>query len=286
MEIVINNLSKTYRKVEALKHVSLSIPTGMFGLLGPNGAGKTTLIRILATLLKPSSGSVQIGEYRLDNRAEKWKIRETLGYLPQEIQMYRNLSAREFLQFVAALKKVTPAARKAEVEQALEITNLSDVARRSIRTFSGGMKRRLGIAQALIGNPRLLIIDEPTVGLDPQERVKFRNLLVELARDKTVLLSTHIIEDVAQTCPALAVIRKGEIVYSGSALKLIQKADGKVWEFLLETPASMDGVIVVSSTATAEGNRYRVLAEKQPHPGAAQIAPSMEDAYLWLLNSS
>ena len=170
---------------------------GMFGLLGPNGAGKTTLMRVLATLLQPTSGAAYVGDWKVDDRNQKWKIRAQLGYLPQEIQMYDNLSAREFLAFVAALKRIPTEERGQQIGKMLELTGLSDAAGRKIRAYSGGMKRRLGVAQALIGNPKVLIVDEPTAGLDPQERVRFRNLLVELARERLVLLSSHITEDVA-----------------------------------------------------------------------------------------
>lgn len=287
MEIIIEDLSKVYRGgIDALKNVSFSIPPGMFGLLGPNGAGKTTLIRILATLLKPTRGEVKIGEYRLSNSNDQWKVREMLGYLPQELQMYRTLSANEFLSLIAAFKNVEPREkRQQQVEYVLEVTNLQDVARRHIRTFSGGMKRRLGIAQALLGNPQLLIVDEPTVGLDPQERVKLRNLLVELAQDRTVLLSTHIIEDVEHTCSQIAVINKGEVMYSGSSLNLIQQAENKVWEFITTEPFIPNQATLISSASIAEGTRYRVLASEPPHPAATQTPPSMEDAYLWLLNN-
>ncbi|HMA37383.1 MAG TPA: ABC transporter ATP-binding protein, partial [Chloroflexia bacterium] len=202
MNVSIKQLRKIYGgKVHALDGIDLQIGPGMFGLLGPNGAGKTTLMRILAGILQPTSGTIQIGPYDGTTAGGRAAIKRILGYLPQELGVYPDLSAREFLDYIAILKGLDdPRARQARVAALLETVGLASVAARKLKTFSGGMKRRVGIAQALLAEPQLLIVDEPTAGLDPEERIRFRNLLGDLAGDRTVLLSTHIVEDVAQTC--------------------------------------------------------------------------------------
>lgn len=282
MEIVVRNLNKVYQgKITALQQINITIGTGMFGLLGPNGAGKTTFMRILATLIQPSSGSVVIGGYHMERPDDKWAIRALLGYLPQELALYGDLSAYEFLEFVAALKKIPLQQRATQIQEVLEVTGLSEVARRRLKTYSGGMKRRVGVAQALLGNPALLIVDEPTVGLDPQERVRFRNMLTRLASDRTVILSTHIIEDVAQTCSQLAVLHRGSLLFSGAVHDLVQAAQGKVWEIAAANYSPGPELMLVSSIQLPEGIRYRVLADTKPHPAAQSVTPSLEDAYLW-----
>lgn len=291
MNITVDDLTKVYRSrfyrthTVALHHLSLTIEMGMFGLLGPNGAGKTTLMRVLATLLQPTSGAAYVGDWKVDDRHQKWNIRAQLGYLPQEIQMYDNLSAREFLAFVAALKRVPAEERGRQIGEMLELTGLSDAADRKIRAYSGGMKRRLGVAQALIGNPKVLIVDEPTAGLDPQERVRFRNLLVELSRERLVLLSSHITEDIAQTCSRLAVLAHGQLRFNGSIQTLLQATAGRVWEFTTVDRAGQEreDLRVVAITHTEEGTQYRVLAEEKPTVDADPASPTVEDAYLWLI---
>ena len=291
MDIRIENLTKVYHsrflrtRTVALNHLFLTIEMGMFGLLGPNGAGKTTLMRVLATLLQPTSGTVYVGGWRVDDPNEKWCIRAQLGYLPQELQMYDNLSAREFLAFVAGLKRVPAEEHGHQIGRMLELTGLSDVAGRLIRTYSGGMKRRLGVAQALIGNPKVVIVDEPTAGLDPQERVRFRNLLVELARERLVLLSSHITEDIAQTCSRLAVLDHGQLRFHGSIQTLLQTTTGRVWEFTTADQSIQErkDMSVVAITHTEQGTHYRVLAEEKPAANAVPASPTVEDAYLWLI---
>lgn len=294
MNIRTDDLTKVYRsrlygrQTLALDHLSLTIEMGMFGLLGPNGAGKTTLMRVLATLLQPTSGAAYVNDWKVDDAREKWNIRAQLGYLPQEIQMYDNLSAREFLSFVAALKRVPAAERRAQVEEMLELTGLTDVAARKIRAYSGGMKRRLGVAQALMGHPRLLIVDEPTAGLDPHERVRFRNLLVELSQERLVMLSSHITEDIAHTCSRLAVLNQGQLRFDGSIQVLLQQATGRVWEFTTADHLiqEREDVKVVSITHIEQGTHYRVLAAEKPMADALPVTPTVEDAYLWLIQSS
>src|SRR5579872_2937137 len=211
MKIEIGNLNKVYRGgVRALEGINLSIPGGMYGLLGPNGAGKTTLMRILAGILRPSSGRLCIGGYDYETEKGRVEVKRLLGYLPQEMGVYPDLNAREFLDYVAILKGMDDRrARSRRVDELLEIVSLTAVARRKLKTFSGGMKRRVGIAQALLNDPRLLIVDEPTAGLDPEERIRFRNVLADAAAERTVILSTHILEDIAQTCQRMAVLHEG-----------------------------------------------------------------------------
>ena len=202
--------------------------------------------------------------------------------------MYDNLSAREFLSFVAALKRVPAAERRAQVEEMLELTGLTDVAARKIRAYSGGMKRRLGVAQALMGHPRLLIVDEPTAGLDPHERVRFRNLLVELSQERLVMLSSHITEDIAHTCSRLAILNQGQLRFDGSIQMLLQQATGRVWEFTTADHLiqEREDVKVVSITHIEQGTHYRVLAAEKPMADALPVPPTVEDAYLWLIQSS
>ena len=218
MEVKIEGLTKVYgRKVQALDGVDLEMPTGMFGLLGPNGAGKTTLMRILAGILNPTSGTVRVGDHDMATEAGRTAVKRVLGYLPQDLGLYPDLSAHEFLDYVGILKGLEDRkARRLRVGELLEMVGLSDVAKRKLKGFSGGMKRRVGIAQALLNDPRLLIVDEPTAGLDPEERIRFRNLLSDLAGERTVLLSTHIVEDVAQTSRDLAVMASGRVVFRGA----------------------------------------------------------------------
>ncbi len=212
MDVTISQLTKVYGgKVRALDGIDLRIQSGMFGLLGPNGAGKTTLMRILAGILHPTSGTVRIGGQECRTERERTALKRVLGYLPQELGVYPDLTAFQFLDYIGILKGMDDGkARTQRVAELLEIVGLSEVARRRLKMFSGGMKRRVGIAQALLNDPRLLIVDEPTAGLDPEERIRFRNLLSELAGDRTVLLSTHIVEDIAQTCQRLAVMTAGK----------------------------------------------------------------------------
>ena len=232
--IEITNLMKTYgaggRAVTALNGIDLAIGEGMFGLLGPNGAGKTTLMRILAGIVNPSQGHATVLGQDLSSEAGKLAVKTVLGYLPQELGVYPDLTARQFVDYMAILKGVSdPGARKQRVSEKLELVGLTSVADRKLKGFSGGMKRRVGIAQALVNDPRILIVDEPTAGLDPEERIRFRNLLVGLAADRVVILSTHIVEDIGQTCRDMAVLSKGKILFRGSPLDLTRAAEGREW---------------------------------------------------------
>ncbi len=284
--ITITNLTKTYPgNVQALRGIDLEIGTGMFGLLGPNGAGKTTLMRILAGILRPTAGEAQVLGHNLNTPAGKQHIKSALGYLPQELGLYPNLTAREFLDYIAILKGINDGqTRKTQIAELLELVRLSDTADRRLKTFSGGMKRRVGIAQALLGEPQLIIVDEPTAGLDPEERVRFRNLLVDTAARCTVILSTHIVEDISQSCNDLAVLNKGRVRFRGSPRELITQARGHVWTIKAANGERPDsGLTLVSSLQLHDGVQYRVLGEPGEGYDAAPVEPSLEDGYMWLM---
>ncbi len=287
MDIEITGLEKTYRggrnKIAALDGVDLSIPTGMYGLLGANGAGKTTLMRILAGVLPATAGSVRIGAHDLATRAGRTAVKRSLGYLPQELGVYPDLTAREFLDYIALLKGVEARRqRRDKTGELLELVGLSEVAGRKLKGFSGGLKRRVGIAQALLAEPALLIVDEPTAGLDPQERIRFRSLLAGLAAERTVLLSTHIVDDIAQTCSRLAVLAAGRVVFAGATEELTGTARGKVWTLLTGGEAPATG-IVAGALQQPGGVAYRIVADTPPHPGATPAEPTLEDGYLALM---
>lgn len=285
MQIAINKLNKIYHGgVHALNDVDLAIPNGMYGLLGPNGAGKTTLMRILAGILRPTSGSLRVGVYDGNTERGRTSVKRILGYLPQDLGMYPDLSAREFLDYVGILKGMNDhKTRQRRVEDLLDVVALRNVANRKLKTFSGGMKRRIGIAQALLNDPKLLIVDEPTSGLDPEERIRFRNLLSEMAGDRTVLLSTHIVEDIAQTCRNLAIMKSGRVVFQGTTAELINEARGKVWTVTTDGPKPQGDLMVVSTMNMGASMQYRVVGELIEHTGAVQTEPSLEDSYVWLM---
>ncbi|HEX6122042.1 MAG TPA: ABC transporter ATP-binding protein [Ktedonobacterales bacterium] len=287
MEITITQLTKVYKgRVRALDGVDLAIPSGMFGLLGPNGAGKTTLMRILAGILRPTSGRLRAGEYDATSERGRTAIKRVLGYLPQELGMYPDLSAREFLDYIGILKGLDDGkARKQRVEELLATVALAEVAGRKLKTFSGGMKRRVGIAQALLNDPRLLIVDEPTAGLDPEERIRFRNLLSELAGNRTVLLSTHIVEDIAQTCRELAILHTGRMIFRGTTSDLLNAARGNVWMVTTAGPKPEGDLTIVSTLHLGHGVQYRVIGEPHPALGATPTEPSLEDGYVWLMRA-
>lgn len=286
--ISIQHISKIYpRGVHALDDICLDIGNGIFGLVGPNGAGKTSLMRILAGLLQPTSGAAQIFGHSLSNQAGKQAIKASLGYLPQELGLPPELTASEFLHYIARLKGITdPQKRRAQVEQVLEWLHLSQDAHRRLKTFSGGMKRRTGIAQALVGSPQLLIVDEPTAGLDPEERVRLRNLLSEMARHCTVILSTHIVEDISHSCNDLAVINHGKVLFHGSPRQLITQARGKVWYLITEGEHPSADLITVSTLHLADGIQYRVIGQPADMTTAKETEPSLEDGYIWLMRQA
>lgn len=291
--IEIKHLSKLFGKgtnaVQALNGIDLQIGKGMFGLLGPNGAGKTTLMRIVAGIIDPSQGQVKISGIDLASEKGKQAVKSILGYLPQELGLYPDLSARQFVEYMAILKKMDEAgARQKRVAEVLDLVGLSKDADRKLKGFSGGMKRRVGIAQALVNDPQVLIVDEPTSGLDPEERIRFRNLLVNLALDRTVILSTHIVEDIGQTCQDLAVLSKGHLLFRGSPVELTQAAQGKVWAVTTPGPRKPDnGLTVVSMLHLAEGVHYRLVGEDPSgYSNALPEQPGLEDGYIWLMKRS
>lgn len=282
MELKIENLSKTYSNgVHALKNVSLTIPQGMFGLLGPNGAGKSSLMRTLATLQQADAGSVMLGD--IDILKDKSKVREILGYLPQEFGVYPKVSSYSMLNHIAALKGVSSKGeRKDLVESLLNKTNLWEVRNKSLGTYSGGMKQRFGIAQALIGDPRLIIVDEPTAGLDPAERVRFHNLLSEIGENTIVILSTHIVEDISNLCNNMAIICKGEVVAKGNPSALIEGVKGRVWKKSIdkkELDVYQTEMHVISTHLKAGKTVIHVLNDAQPDASFESSDANLEDVY-------
>jgi ABC-type multidrug transport system ATPase subunit len=285
MQVLIAGLTKRYgRATPALDDIDLTIPTGMFGLLGPNGAGKTTLMRILAGILRPTSGTVWVGEHDATTERGRQAVKHVLGYLPQELGLYPDLTAREFLDYFGILKGLAERdARQRRVDELLETVGLADVAGRKLKGFSGGMKRRVGIAQALLNDPRLLIVDEPTAGLDPEERIRFRNILARLAGDRTVILSTHIVEDVAQTCRNLAVLAGGQVLFAGTAADLVDAARGQVWTIEADEPIAMPGSTVMSTLNLGDTIQFRVVGDYHGNRQATPAIPTLEDGYVSLM---
>jgi ABC-type multidrug transport system ATPase subunit len=283
---MIEDLTKVYRGgFRALNGINLEIGTGTFGLLGPNGAGKTTLMRILVTLIQPTNGEVAIDGHRLSDAKGKQAIKKLLGYLPQELGLYPDLTAEEFVDYAAILKGLRDAnARHKRVAEMLEVVGLSKDKGRKLKTYSGGMKRRVGIAQAIVNDPQLIIVDEPTAGLDPEERIRFRNLLAQLGRNRTVLLSTHIVEDIAQSCQRVAVQVKGQVVFTGTPNELARQADGSVWQIEqpIGDPAPED-MQVVGMSHTETGIIYRVVGQFNGHHDVQSTHPTLEDGYVWLM---
>jgi ABC-2 type transport system ATP-binding protein len=280
--LTIRDLSKTYANgVQALKGVSLDIPKGMFGLLGPNGAGKSTLMRTIATLQDADTGSIHLGD--LDVLGDKPAARRQLGYLPQEFGVYPKVSAEAMLDHFAVLKGVVARGERRQlIEALLRQVNLWDVRKRRLGTFSGGMRQRFGIAQALIGAPKLIIVDEPTAGLDPEERNRFLNLLAEIGENVVVILSTHIVEDVTDLCPRMAIIAQGQVLLSGQPADALRALDGRVWRRTIPTGAVEDykARMTVLSTRLAGGKTIiHALADASPEAGFEAVAPDLEDVY-------
>lgn len=289
MDLRIENLSKTYGNgVRALDGVSLDIPTGMYGLLGPNGAGKSTLMRTLATLQEPDTGAVHLGD--IDVLADKRSVRRTLGYLPQEFGLYPKVSAINLLDHFAILKGITNRAeRKQTVEALLKQTNLWQARKKHVGGYSGGMRQRFGIAVALLGNPKLIIVDEPTAGLDPEERVRFLNLLAELGEDSVVILSTHIVDDVAELCSRMAIIDKGSIKLEAEPREAIEALRGQIWRKLIakdELESYQERVDVISTRLILGRTALRVFASALPEEGFEAAEPDLEDVYFTVMRGS
>jgi len=286
MQLHITGLSKTYPNgVRALDDVTLSIPTGMFGLLGPNGAGKSTLMRTLATLQDADSGSAQLADMpgSINILRDKDAVRRVLGYLPQDFGVYPKVSAEDLLDHLARLKGLANRAERREVVDALlRQTNLHDVRKKALGGFSGGMRQRFGIAQALLGNPKLIIVDEPTAGLDPEERSRFHNLLVEIGEEVIVLLSTHIVSDVDDLCPNLAIMNKGRVLVSGTPQSLTDMLTGRIWVTSVAR-AEVDAVrrehAVISTRLYTGKTLIHVIADARPGAAFDAAEPTLEDAY-------
>ena len=282
MQLVLESVSKTYRgKVQALRRVDLSLGSGVAGLLGPNGAGKSTLMRILAGITQPSTGRVLWNG--TDIAREPDALRSVLGYLPQDFGVYPNLSAIEFLEYLAAVKSLDAVRARKRIAELLALVNLTDAARRPLGGYSGGMRQRVGIAQALLNDPQLLIVDEPTAGLDPEERVRFRNLLSELSGERIVLLSTHIVSDVEAVATEIAILAHGELLVHGAPETLLQSVNGRVWEVVVASkglPALRQTHLVSSTAHRSDGVHARVVSDTAPAAGTRPLEPSLEDAYL------
>jgi ABC-2 type transport system ATP-binding protein len=282
MELIIQNLSKTYSNgVHALKNVNLTIPKGMFGLLGPNGAGKSSLMRTIATLQEADSGSITLGN--LDVLQQKNETRKILGYLPQEFGVYPKISAETMLDHIASLKGIQNAQeRKAVVSELLDRVNLAHVKKKNLGTYSGGMKQRFGVAQALLGNPQLIIVDEPTAGLDPAERNRFYNLLSEIGENTIVILSTHIVEDVTNLCSNMAIICLGEVIAQGNPNDLIAEMQGKVWRKIIEK-RELDryraDFQVISTQLKTGKTQIHILKDNQPDDTFQSVEADLEDVY-------
>jgi ABC-2 type transport system ATP-binding protein len=287
--LVLHDVSHSYANgTRALDHVTLTIPRGMFGLLGPNGAGKSTLMRAIATLQTPTAGSIRFGEF--DVLREPEKLRRTLGYLPQDFGVYPRVSAYEMLDHMAVLKGVaSPADRRATVETLLQQVNLWSVRRKMLSGFSGGMRQRFGIAQALVGNPGLIIVDEPTAGLDPEERNRFLNLLAEIGENVVVILSTHIVADVTDLCPRMAVLADGRVRCEGSPQELIDATRGRIWMKVVdrsELASIRENSEVLSTRLVAGRTVVHILSDADPGNGFTAVEAGLEDVYFSTLAES
>lgn len=299
MSIEIRNLTKNYGTKQALSDINLSISQGMFGLLGPNGAGKTTLMKILTTLVKKTKGEVEVCGELIENSR---KIRNMTGYLPQDFSMYGNMNAYEALDYLAVLSGMNGAERKIKVPQMLEKVNLLEKRKVKVRAMSGGMKRRLGIAQAIIHDPKVIVVDEPTAGLDPEERVRFRNLLCEIAKDRIVLLSTHIVGDIEATCENIAVLNQGKICFQGKVTELLSLVEGKVYSAEIAA-ADLEKIkeryLVTGILATGSTVNIKIISDQNPFleemfskekfpeiksSAVKQVKPDVEDAYMYLMH--
>jgi ABC-2 type transport system ATP-binding protein len=281
VELVIENLGKQYGKQWGLRNFSLRCGSGILGLVGPNGAGKTTLMRMVATLLEASEGCIYWNGQNI--RTHGAELRQVLGYLPQEFGLYPEFTGRQFLRYLAAMKGLPKAMAQRRVDEVIEMVNLEAFANRKLATYSGGMRQRIGIAQALLNDPELLIVDEPTAGLDPTERVRFRNLLTTLTLNCLTILSTHIISDVEATADRLVVLQEGQILVDATPEALLSQADGKVWS--LETDQStalrLQAIYQVSGMIhTSNGAQLRIISSNRPHSAAEPVKPHLEDAYL------
>ena len=288
MKLTIEGVGKRYKgNFWGLREFSLELGPGVLGLLGPNGAGKSTLMRILATITAPTEGRALWNG--TDIARSPNELRSGLGYLPQDFGVYPNLNAVEFLEYMAAVKGLDAPAARRRIEELLVLVNLTEARKRPLGGYSGGMKQRIGIAQALLNDPQLLIVDEPTVGLDPEERVRFRNLLSDLGGERIVILSTHIVSDVEATATGIALIDQGRLLAFAAPEELLRRVEGKVWEWVMpsaELPAAREKWKISNAIRRADGVHARVVSERPPVADAKSVAPSLEDAYLAVLEGS
>jgi len=288
LHLAIEHVSKQYNgKVWALRDFSLDLRPGVLGLLGPNGAGKTTLMSILATITVPTEGTATWNG--IDIRRQPDALRQVLGFLPQDFGVYPNLNAVEFLEYLAAIKGLDARQARRRIDELLQLVNLTEVRKRPLGGYSGGMKQRVGIAQALLNDPKLLIVDEPTAGLDPEERVRFRNLLSELSGERIVILSTHIVSDVEAVATDIALISHGRLIAHRTPEELLREVEGQVWECVVssaELTAAKSRWLVSGTTRRSDGVHARVIAQAAPAPGAQPLAPTIEDAYLLHISAS
>ncbi|HUU30267.1 MAG TPA: ABC transporter ATP-binding protein [archaeon] len=287
MRLSISNLSKQYRgNLRALRSLSLEVGSGILGLLGPNGAGKSTLMRILATVTKATEGTVTWNGTDISKSPDT--VRSVLGYLPQDFGVYPNLNAVEFLQYMAAAKGLNGRQVRRRIEDLLQVVNLNDSRKRPLGQFSGGMKQRIGIAQALLNDPQLLIVDEPTAGLDPEERIRFRHLLSELSGERIIILSTHIVSDVESTANKIAIIDKGRLLAYEYYEALLQAVESKVWKCTVSSaqlPEARQRLIISNSVRRGDLINIRVVADTSPAPDAMQVPATLEDAYIYHISN-
>jgi ABC-type multidrug transport system ATPase subunit len=281
----IERVGKRYKgDVWGVTEFSLTVDPGVLGLVGPNGAGKSTLMRILATVTKATTGSAKWDGTDIGRSPNR--VRAILGYLPQDFGIYPNLNAVEFLSYLAAARGIGGRRARARIIELLEVVNLVDARKRPLGSLSGGMRQRVGIAQALLNDPKLLIVDEPTAGLDPEERVRFRRLLAELSGDRVVILSSHIVSDIEAAATSIAVLNKGRLLAHAVPEEMLRSVEGKVWEKTVpsaELPAAATRHIISGTTRTSDGVRIRVVSDEAPGPEARPLKPTLEDAYLYLL---
>ncbi len=288
MELKINRLTKRYGNGHvALKDLTIDLKPGILGLLGPNGAGKSTLMRILSTVTQPTGGQVLLDGVDIVKFPNE--MRKVLGYLPQDFGVYPNLSAVEFLQYIGALKGLSPRQSKKRIDELMELLNLKDASKKPIGSYSGGMRQRVGIAQAIMNHPKILIVDEPTVGLDPEERVRFRNLLSDLSGSQIIIFSTHIISDVESIASDIVIMNKGSLIETGTPESLIGKTAGNVWDCVVphESLAQIRNQMIISnSIRRSDGTHVKVISDHAPTANAQIATPGLEDAYLYFLNKS
>ncbi|MBS4208641.1 ABC transporter ATP-binding protein [Bacillus sp. FJAT-50079] len=282
MNLIINNLSKRYGQYLALNNISCQFTNGVYGILGANGSGKTTLMRILATVVKPTEGSIRLNDVNIFELGDDY--RDLIGYLPQHIGLYKNFTAEKFLHYIAALKGLDKQYASLKIEELLQLVNLTHVRKKKVGSFSGGMKQRIGIAQALLNDPKILIVDEPTAGLDPKERIRFRNLLSSISRDRIVLLSTHIVSDIEFIAKEIIILKAGKLLHQRDPQELLQEMEGKVWLVTADDhdiPKYQSEFKVGNMIRTEDGAELRIISDEQPSNHAVATKPNLEDLYLY-----